>query len=117
MLNQNTGPCMRPGLNESRREVDMSHAKRLPASVSLVELESAHEPPCLSLYQPTHRRCPEKEQDPIRFHNLVKEREASLRQKYPAVETRLLLRPFEALAHDHDFWTHTLDGRTATCRN
>jgi hypothetical protein len=40
----------------------------------------------------------------------VKELEASLRQKYPAVETRLLLEPFEALAHDHDFWNHTLDG-------
>ena len=30
------------------------------------------EPPCLSLYQPTHRRHPEREQDPIRFRHLVK---------------------------------------------
>ena len=69
-----------------------------------------HQPPCLSLYQPTHRHHPENQQDPIRFRNLVKELETSLRQKYPAVETRLLLEPFEALAHDHDFWNHTLDG-------
>lgn len=69
-----------------------------------------HEPPCLSLYQPTHRRHPENQQDPIRFRNLVKELEASLRQKYPTAETRLLLEPFDALAHDAEFWNHTLDG-------
>lgn len=77
---------------------------------SSAELASAQQSPCLSLYQPTHRRRPENQQDPIRFGNLVKELEASLRQKYPKVETRLLLEPFEALARDHAFWTHTLDG-------
>ena len=77
---------------------------------SLGELTSVHQPPCLSLYQPTHRRHPENQQDPIRFRNLVKELEASLRQKYPAVETRLLLEPLEALADNRDFWNHTLDG-------
>ncbi len=77
---------------------------------SLAELASAHEPPFLSLYQPTHRRRPENQQDPIRFRNLLKDLEASLRQQHPAVETRLLLEPFEALARDHDFWDHTLDG-------
>ena len=77
---------------------------------SLAELVSVHQPPCLSLYQPTHRRRPQNQQDPIRFRNLVKELETSLRQKYPAVETRLLLEPFEDLAHDHAFWEHTLDG-------
>jgi hypothetical protein len=77
---------------------------------SLAELTSAHEPPCLSLYQPTHRRHPENQQDPIRFRNLMKELDVSLRQKYPAVETRLLLEPFVVLADDPDFWNHTLDG-------
>ncbi|MBN1852220.1 MAG: hypothetical protein JW829_05825 [Pirellulales bacterium] len=77
---------------------------------SLAELASLHQPPCLSLYQPTHRRHPENQQDPIRFHNLMKELEASLRQKYPAVEAQLLLEPFQALAHDDDFWNHALDG-------
>jgi hypothetical protein len=76
----------------------------------LVELLSPHEPPCLSLYQPTHRRHPENQQDPIRFRNLVREMEASLRQKYPAAKARRLLEPFEALAHDAAFWNHTLDG-------
>lgn len=88
----------------------MIQSRPLLTNESLVELESAHEPPCLSLYQPTHRRHPENQQDPIRFGNLVTELEASLRQKYPNAETRLLLEPFEALAHDHNFWTHSLDG-------
>ncbi|MDH4369744.1 MAG: hypothetical protein OEV99_07830 [Nitrospira sp.] len=76
----------------------------------VAELVSSHEPPCLSLYQPTHRRHPDNQQDPIRFRNLVKEPKTSLRQKHPAAETRLLLEPFDALADDHDFWAHTLDG-------
>ena len=68
------------------------------------------EPPSLSLYQPTHRRHPENRQDPIRFRNLVKAVEASLRQKYPTYEIQPLLDPFLALADDRDFWNHTLDG-------
>lgn len=77
---------------------------------SLAVLTAVHQPPCLSLYQPTHRRPPENQQDPIRFRNLVKELDASLRQRYPAVEIRLLLEPYEALAQDHAFWNHSLDG-------
>lgn len=77
---------------------------------SLAELASVHETPCLSLYQQTHRHRPENQLDPIGFRNLVKELETSLRQKYPADKTRLILKPFEALAQDHVFWDHTLDG-------
>ena len=88
----------------------MTEIKTLLTTESLAGLVSVHQPPCLSLYQPTHRRHPENQQDPIRFRNLVKELEASLRQKYPAVETRSVLEPFEALAQEHDFWNHTLDG-------
>ncbi|MDQ6699717.1 MAG: hypothetical protein M3Z36_05995, partial [Acidobacteriota bacterium] len=77
---------------------------------ALAEVAAVRQPPCLSLYQPTHRHRPENKQDPIRFQNLVKELEASLRQTHTDVETRLLLKPFEALAHDHAFWEHTLDG-------
>lgn len=88
----------------------MTQKSELLTGESLSELASGHKPPCLSLYQPTHRRYLDNQQDPIRFRNLIKQLEASLRQAYPAVETRLLLEPFEALAHDHDFWNHTLDG-------
>ncbi len=84
--------------------------EHLLTSESLAELAAVRQSPCLSLYQPTHRRLPENQQDPIRFRNLVKELEASLQQDYPAVEIRLLLKPFEALAHNQDFWNHTLEG-------
>jgi len=88
----------------------MTHKMSLLTIESLAKLASIHQPPCLSLYQPTHRSYPENRQDPIRFRNLVKEMEASLRQKYPDAESQLLLEPFEALSHDDDFWNHTLDG-------
>src|SRR5680860_1427166 len=70
----------------------------------------ACEPPCLSLYQPTHRHRPENQQDPIRFGNLVKSLEESLLRKYPKREIQTLLDPFLALAEGRDFWEHTLDG-------
>lgn len=69
-----------------------------------------HEAPCLSLYQPTHRRNPENTQDPIRFRNLVKKMEESLRQEYPKREMESLIQPFKALAEDRGFWNHTADG-------
>ena len=68
------------------------------------------DPPCLSLYQPTHRHHPDNQQDPIRFRNLVKELEEPLRQQFPNDDIRKLLQPFLALANDMDFWNHTLDG-------
>ncbi len=71
---------------------------------------SLPEPPCLSLYQPTHRSHPDKRQDPIRFGNLTRALEESLRTKYSSREARPLLEPFQALADDETFWDHTLDG-------
>ncbi len=68
------------------------------------------DPPCLSLYQPTHRHHPENQQDPIRFGNLVKALEKSLRQQFPTDDIQPLLEPFQSLADDRDFWNHTLDG-------
>jgi len=81
-----------------------------PTIESLAELTAPHQPPCLSLYQPTHRHSPDNQQDLIRFRNLVKILETSLRQRYPEPETRHILEPFEALALDHEFWNQTLDG-------
>ena len=68
------------------------------------------DPPCLSLYQPTHRHAPDNQQDPIRFGNLVKALEASLQEGAPKREVKALLEPFLRLADDRDFWKHTLDG-------
>ncbi len=73
-------------------------------------LSGDHESPCLSLYQPTHRRHPDNDQDRIRFRNLVKRMEESLRQKYPKRDIKALIRPFDSLAEDRMFWNHTADG-------
>src|SRR6185312_6185079 len=68
------------------------------------------EPPCISLYQPTHRANPDALQDPIRYKNLIREAERSLREKYSGREVRPLLEPFQALADDYYFWTHQREG-------
>lgn len=73
-------------------------------------LLASHEPPCLSLYQPTHRAHPDKQQDPIRFRNLVRELELSLGQKYAGRESAPILRPFHDLAENGHFWNYALDG-------
>ena len=73
-------------------------------------LLAEREAPCLSLYQPTHRRHPDNAQDPLRFRSLVKQLAASLREKYPKRDISALLQPFEALADDRDFWNPTGDG-------
>ncbi|MCO6511375.1 MAG: hypothetical protein J5I65_11350 [Aridibacter famidurans] len=66
--------------------------------------------PCLSLYQPTHRKHPENEQDPIRFKNLVRELGDSLSKSLEDEEVDTLLKPFRELEGDNDFWQHVLDG-------
>jgi hypothetical protein len=68
------------------------------------------QPPCVSLYQPTHRRFPENQQDRIRYRNLLKSLEASLREKYPRREVRPLVERFEELARADDFWNHRTEG-------
>ncbi len=72
-------------------------------------LDSAVQP-CLSLYQPTHRRHPENQQDVIRYRNLVKTMQSSLLQQFDIGETDALLAPFMTLADDHDFWNQSRDG-------
>jgi hypothetical protein len=81
-----------------------------PTTESLTELTAFDGKPCLSLYQPTHRRHPENQQDPIRFRHLVEKLKVSLEQAHPAAEVRRLLEPFNALANDHAFWNNVLDG-------
>jgi hypothetical protein len=68
------------------------------------------EPPCLSLYQPTHRRRPENQRDLIRYRNLVKVLEKTLLQKYSKSDIQPLLAPFLAQADNRDFWNHTFNG-------
>ncbi len=81
----------------------------------LTELLGDHEPPCITLYQPTHRRHPENQQDPIRYRNLLRDMESSLRQRYPTREVRTLLEKFQPLARDDHFWNHRTDGLAILC--
>jgi hypothetical protein len=74
------------------------------------ELLADHDPPCLSIYQPTHRHHPDNLQDKIRFQNLLKELTDSLQQKYSGSDVQHLIDPFIALSNDRQFWRHTLDG-------
>lgn len=80
---------------------------------TLRELLKENEPPCVSLYQPTHRANPDNLQDPIRYKNLMRDAERSLREKYSGREVRPLLESFQALADDYHFWTHQRDGLAA----
>ncbi len=77
---------------------------------TLAALLAATAPPCVSLYQPTHRQHPENQQDPIRYRNLVKEIEQTLHEQHPADVVSALIEPFAALGIEHDFWNHALDG-------
>jgi len=67
-------------------------------------------PPCISLYQSTHRHHPDNAQDPIRFRNLLREIDQSLHATHPDADFSALLAPFEALAADDAFWNHRTDG-------
>lgn len=70
---------------------------------------TAPTPPCLSLYQPTHRHHPDNRQDPIRFRNLVKRLAESLERRYEKRDVAALLSAFHALAEDEAFWNHSRD--------
>lgn len=64
----------------------------------------------ISLYMPTFKSHPEKQQDPAKFRELVKEIEESLLLKHPAVEVKELLEPLHQLTENFDFWQHAAEG-------
>lgn len=73
-------------------------------------LRAEHGHPRLSVYMPTHRRHPERMQDPIRFRNLIRTLEQEVAVGRPEALVRGLMDPLHVLAEDHEFWTKTLDG-------
>ncbi|MBP9089691.1 hypothetical protein KBI23_01595 [bacterium] len=76
----------------------------------LTQLFAERQSPCISLYQPTHRHVPGTREDPIRYRNLLKDLENSLRQKYSSREIAATMEQFQALAHDDHFWNHRTEG-------
>lgn len=79
------------------------------------DLLSAEQKICLSLYMPTYRIHPEKQQNPIRYKNLVRQMEESLLKKYPPNEVKKYIEPMEALIGDKELWNHTLNGLAVFC--
>jgi hypothetical protein len=77
---------------------------------TLTSLRTSHEPPCISLYQPTHRAHPDNLQDPIRYRNLARDMETSLKEKYSARDVEALMEKYRALERDVEFWNHRTDG-------
>lgn len=85
----------------------------------LAALIASHEPPCVTICLPTHRRLPEAAQDPIRFRNLLRDALAKLDETHdrrqPAIAE--MVARLEELAGESapagrpaDFWNHQKDG-------
>ncbi|MFM9059963.1 MAG: hypothetical protein ACKOSQ_12725 [Planctomycetaceae bacterium] len=68
------------------------------------------EPPCLSLYMPTHRNVPDNTVDRPTFARLVAALETELAATRSRAAVERLLHPFDLLATDARFWQHTQDG-------
>jgi hypothetical protein len=81
-----------------------------PTIEILRDLLADDRPPCISLYQPTHRTFPERQQNPIRYRNLLREMRASLAERYSAREVRSAVDKFDKLADDEAFWLRRTDG-------
>jgi hypothetical protein len=76
----------------------------------LTRLRALDEPPCISLYQPTHRYHPDNRQDPIRYRNLRRRLENTLTRAYPTRNVRELLSKYLSLELDFEFWNHRTEG-------
>jgi len=75
----------------------------------LTKLAGHSQPPCVSLYLPTHRGC--SEQDPTQLKNLLGEaQERLMLSGTRRVEARELLKPARDLLEDGTFWKNQSDG-------
>lgn len=81
-----------------------------PSATDLQILLQEREPPCISLYLPTHRNFPGSEQDPVHFANLLRQTQSSLERQYPKRDFEPLLARFRRYVDDADFWKHGADG-------
>lgn len=66
--------------------------------------------PCVSLYQPTYRQLPDREQNMIRFKQLLQQVENSLNKRYEKKEIEAVLKPFHEIIQNRDFWRYIKDG-------
>lgn len=79
-----------------------------PVSAEAVRsLLEPQQPPCLSLFLPTHRNVPDNRVDRPAYRHLVEALEMALSVSKPRDEIERLLAPFRLLADDVGFWEHT----------
>lgn len=82
-----------------------------PTRADLRALLAPHQPPCISLYEPTHRSYPASSQeDPLRYRNLLQRAEGALRERYPARLVQPVLEKLEHFGADTDFWIEASEG-------
>ncbi len=74
----------------------------------LMSIAANPQPPCVSLYQPTHRSHPDNRQDPIRYRNLVRRIEATLKELYPQAQS--IVDRYRAFEEDEAFWNGRTEG-------
>lgn len=80
----------------------------------LQSLVGQKQPPCLSIYLPTHRHYPGTEEDRIRFRNLLTQGENLLREKYRDRDVSKFIEPIEKLSTP-EFWRYQEDGLAIFC--
>ncbi len=68
------------------------------------------EGPFISLYQQTHKHSKGNKQDVTLFKNLVRDVEASLKQKYSKKDISLVMNMFQQIEEDKNIWNYTLEG-------
>lgn len=76
----------------------------------LLRLLRQRRSPCVSIYMPTHRSYPDRQQDSLRYRHLVEEAEQELRQRTTPAQSQALIARFRGLIDDGTFWTHRLEG-------
>lgn len=74
------------------------------------EIINLEKGPFISIYQPTHRQKPESMQDSIRFRNLMKEIEKTLKESHKGVNIDAIMKPLSQIAEDNTFWNHSKEG-------
>lgn len=74
------------------------------------EIINLEKGPFISIYQPTHRQKPESTQDSIRFKNLAKKIENTLKADYKDANIDAIMKPINEIAADNLFWNKSKEG-------
>lgn len=104
-------PIRMPEAGQEGERPFPSEAIDLVRQEDLADLMAEREGPCVSLFLPTHRSGQEKQQDPARLKNLLREAKSQLEAHgLEADAADALLVPAAELVDDGDFWFRQGDG-------